>query len=195
MRMRSLALSVGAAALAVVASTTPAVAGTGSSTWCSDTGGYAQVPILTYPITVGIEVSSVPGSSVQQLVICYGTGAVGQPNTGTGGAIAVQVATTTSTVYPGAFVRLACVPDYVTGFAPSCDLAASADFALDDVAVSTPPTSVCLVDLGSGCVAHLPGVMVQDGNPSRALLQIRLLGTPVDVQLPSRCIALVVTCP
>ncbi len=192
MRIRTILTACAAALL--LTGVQPASAGTGASNFCDDGVGWQQVALLTTPITVGLEVSAPPGGNSQRLILCYGVGAEGQPNTGTGGAIVVDVVTTTSTVYPGAFVDLLCYPDYAVGFAPSCAAAASADFALDDASVTTPPNSVCLVSVGSGCAAYVPGVKVSDGNPSRALLQVRVLGTPVDVGVP-QCVAVLVACP
>jgi hypothetical protein len=174
---------------AVALLATPAHAGTGSSTRCSDGTG-SETPVLTSPVTVGIETQG------NVLILCYGTGATGQPTNGTGGTISVRVDTTTNTVYPGASVHLTCVPDYATGAALSCDAVTGADFALDEVAVTTPPSSLCLVSIGAGCAAYIPGVkVVTDANPNRALLQLVVVGVPVDVGAPPQCVAVIVSCP
>ena len=195
MRIRNLVAALGAATLLAGLTATPASAGTGASTWCSDGVGYREIPILTSPVTVGIEVGYPPASGEQVLVICYSTSAVGQPANVTSGAIVVHVVRDTGTAYPGAYVGLGCYPDFVTGVGPLCAFANSANVAPGDVSVTTPPSSICLVSLGSGCVAYVPGVKVATGNDPRPLLAIQVLSIPFAVNPPQQCIAVVVTCP
>ena len=194
MRIRTIVAAVGAAALLAGLTATPASAGTGSSTWCSDGIGYREVPILTSPVTVGVEVAHPPGSNEQYVLICYSTSAVGQPASITSGAIALHVVRDTGTGYPGAYVGVGCYPDFATGLGPVCAFANSVNVAPGDVGVSTPPSSICLVSLGSGCVAYVPGVKLTTAADPHPLLAIQVLSITVNVNPPAQCIAVVVTC-
>lgn len=197
MRARSLLGALGAGALLATVPVLPASAGTGPSTACRDGGGYLERELLSSPVTVGVEVTYPPGGNHQTLQICYSTTASGQPGGILGGVVVVDVYTTTNTVYPGAYVAIICLSDPGVGVGPvPCSIVNSADLALTDASVTTPPSSTCLVSVGSGCVAYAPGVKVATGrDPGRALVQLRVLGTPVDVNPPAQCIAVVVTCP
>lgn len=194
MRVRSLAATFGAAAL-LVGLTSPPAAAQDPSTYCGDSYGYVQLPLVNTPVTVGIEVSY-PAGGDQSLIVCYATNSTSQPGGLTGGAIRLDIDTSTSTVYPGAYVGIACHPDAGISVGPVCGLANSVDLALSDAAVSTPPSSICLVSAGSGCLAYLPGVkVVTGGDPGRALLQVVLLNSYYEVDAPAHCVAVIVTCP
>lgn len=160
------------AAVLLLSGAQPASAGTGDSTYCSDGMGWREVPVLTTPVTVGLEITqpSVAATST----CCRATAPA--PRAGRRPARAARSAS--------------------IGFAPTCDTEDSADLALDDVKVSAPPSSVCLVSVGAGCAAYVPGVkVVTNANPSRALIQVSVLGTPVMVSAPAQCVAVVVACP
>ena len=201
MRIRAVLAAVAAALLVPVLAPAPAHAGTGTANWCGDGihGGGMDIPILTWPITVGIEVYSSPtNTSFQQLRICFSDTPPGQPSQITGGAIAVGVWPDTGTVTPGALVRLSCMPDLgSTGVFPTCNTPVAANVVPGEVAVTTPNSGICLVSLGSGCQAYLPGVKVYTNNdPGRPLLGLNVLGVPVNVAAPPpNCIAVIVSCP
>ncbi len=195
MRIRRLLAVLGATTLLTALAAAPASAGTGASQWCGDGAGYLGLNVPGVPLTIGVEVSYAPGTHHQTILVCYGTAAPGQPNTGTGGVIVADVYTSTSAVYPGAYVGLSCIADYSTGFAPTCGLANSADFALNELVVQTPPSALCLVAEGTSCLVYVPGVKVVDGDPGRALLQLMVLGTRYDVDVPQNCLAVLVSCP
>lgn len=193
MRVRSLLAAFGAATLLVGLTTAPATAGTGVSTWCNDGVGYREFPILTSPVTVGIEVASAPGSANQLVVVCYSTSAPGQPANVTSGAILLHTVSNTGTVEPGAYVGIACLPDHVTGIGPACGFANSANMTPGDVGVSQQPAA-CLVMVGSTCAAFVPGIRINtDQDPNRALLSIQVLSVPVVVN--AQCIPVVGLCP
>lgn len=194
MRIRTFVSAATAAVLVTGLTAAPATAGTGASTYCTDGSAYREIPILTSPVTVTAEVFRTPGGNEQLVLICYSTTPPGQPGTVTGGALAVHVLTDTSTAFPGAYVGLGCYPDYATGVGPACTVGNSANVGTGSAVVTTPPSSICLVSLGSGCVAYVPGVKVSDNDP-RPLLAIHVLSVPLAVQPPQQCIAVVVTCP
>ena len=120
MRIRNVVAAVGAAPLLVALPAAPAAAGTGASKNCSDGLGYREVPILTSPVTVGLEVQHAPSSAGQRVWICYSTAGVGQPAYLTSGGISIDFPAATSTAYPGAYVVLNCYPDFVSGIGPAC---------------------------------------------------------------------------
>ncbi|HWL36443.1 MAG TPA: hypothetical protein VNQ77_09630 [Frankiaceae bacterium] len=195
MRVRNAFAALAAASLLAGLTATPATAGTGSSGACSDGVGYREVVVLTSPVTVAVEISYAPNTTHQNVLVCYSTSSPGQPASVTSGAVAVDVWTNTGTAYPGAYVGIGCYPDFVTGVGPECAFANSANLTVGDVAVATPPSSICLVSLGSGCVAYVPGVKVTTGQDATPFVSVQLLGVPVTTDVPKQCIAVVVTCP
>jgi hypothetical protein len=201
MRLRSALTTAAATAALVVVPFAPGHAGTGTANWCGDNihGGGMDVPVLTYPITVGVEIFyPATSTGVQQLRICFSDTPPGQPSRVLGGEIAVGVWTNTGTVDPGASVRLECIPDLgPTGLWPTCNTPVGANVAVNEVTVTTPNSSLCLVSLGGGCQLYLPGVkVVTNGDPSRPLLSLNILGTPLSVSVPPpNCLAIIVTCP
>ena len=199
MRIRNVVAAVGAATLLVALPAlpaAPAAAGTGTSTHCSDGIGYREIPILTSPVTVGVEINRAPAiGESQYLLICYSTTAVGQPGVVTGGAIAVHVVPGANTVYPGAYVGLGCYPDFATGVGPACAFSNSANVAPADVAVATNGPAVCLVAVLGNCVAYVPGVRLATGSDPRPFLGIQLLSVPVAVDLPAVCVPVTYACP
>jgi hypothetical protein len=75
MRIRKIAAVVAAALASTVMLAAPASAGVGESVYCSD-GGWTDVPILTTPITLGIEANvNLAGDS--WVALCYATSPVG----------------------------------------------------------------------------------------------------------------------
>jgi hypothetical protein len=200
MRIRTI---LTAAAALVLLPLAPAHAGTGTANWCGDgikNPGGIDLPILTYPVTVGIEIFNDPTDPrMQQIRVCFSDTPPGQPSQITGGSLALGVWTDTGTVTPGFYTRLECLPDLgATGFFPACNTPVGANVVPGEVRVTTPPNAFCLVGLGGGCVAYLPGVkVVTNGDPSRPLLGINLLGAPVLVSTPPplTCVALLTSCP
>ncbi len=197
--MRARALLIAAVTAALVPALAPAAhAGVSYSTWCSDgaTGvGGREISILTTPVTIGAEIFSSPTDLNHQVIqLCFSDSAVGTPSRVSGGVIQLIVDTTASTATPSAFVTLGCGVD--GGVFIGCNNTTGAAATPGDLGVSAPASSICLVSVGAGCVAYVPGVkVVTDGDPSRALLTVKLLGIPVPVNAPAQCVAVVVTCP
>ena len=193
MRVRSLLSVLGAATLFAGLTAFPANAGTGSSTWCSDGQGYREIPILTSPVTVGIEIEHPPGLQHQKIFLCYSSNAVGEPSTVAGGVITLDIWTGN-----GAAVLLGCGGDYTTGIGPNCSVPAGVTVNTGGVvSVSTPQSSICLVSLGSGCAAYVPGLKVTTGGGTEPIIRVHGPGldVPVNLPVPSQCLAVVVTCP
>jgi hypothetical protein len=199
--MRARVLLAAAAAALLVPAVSPAQAGTGVANWCGDGAtqpGGRDIPILASPITVGVEIQNDPTSiGTQQVRVCFSDTPEGQPSRVVGGEVAVAVVADGSISGPDVFVRLECIPDIgPTGAFPTCWTPVGAHLATDEVQVTTPNSSICLVSLGAGCVAYLPGVKVNtDGDPSRPLLALDLLGVPLQAGPPATCVAVIVTCP
>jgi hypothetical protein len=194
MRLRALLVA------AVTAALVPALApvAQADTAWCSDnttSPGGREISVLTSPITVGVELNRSPTNvDYQVLLICFSDSPAGTPSRVSGGVIQVFVDTNTSTATPSAYVTPVCVPNGGTFF--SCNNTTGAAATPGDLGVSVPPSSICLVSLGAGCVAYVPGVKVTtDRDPSRPLLSIDLLGIVTPVNLPAQCVAVVVTCP
>jgi hypothetical protein len=187
-----------AASLLVPVLAAPAAAGTGTGNWCGDgitNPGGLDVPILTYPLTVGVEVFNNPlDPRMQQIRVCFSDTPPGQPSRIAGGSVALGVWTDTGSARPGGYVRLECLPDVgPTGAWPSCHLPIGANVAPGDVRAATYSTGYCLVMVGTNCAAYLPGVHVDPDYTSTPLLSITLLGTPFTANLPE-CIPVVVPC-
>lgn len=172
----------------------------GHQHFCSDGIHYGtgqELTLLTSPITVQVEYgvqTAQPGFAYVQ--VCFSDTPPGQPSRLTGGLLKVQIDTDTRTASPGAGVGVACVPDLGgPGVFPVCSEAVGVALAPGDVAISTPPSSICIVSLGAGCVAYVPGVKVRTGDDPRPLLALNLLGFPLIEDAPQQCLAVVVTCP
>jgi hypothetical protein len=196
MRIRSLLTVLTALPLLVGLAAAPASAGTGASTWCNDGSGWRELAILSSPVTVGVEVFNPPGVGWEMTIICYSASPAGTPGGLTGGALFLDLRTVPGTTYPGVYADPRCDADPEVGVAPTCALPNNVFVAPGDVAVSTPPSSVCIVSLGSGCLAYVPGVKVATGtDPDRQTLGLRIVGIDLPVDLPAQCVAVVVTCP
>jgi hypothetical protein len=197
MRMRALLVAAVTAALVPVLAPV-AQAGQTFSTWCSDgttAPGGREIPILTSPITLGAEIWSSPTDLTHQVIqLCFSDSPVGTPSRVSGGTIQVVVDTSTSTAMPSAYVTLNCAADGGTFL--TCNNSTGATATPGDLGVSTPPSTTCLVSIGSGCVLSVPGVKVAtDKDASRPLLAVTLLGLTVPANVPTQCVAVVVTCP
>jgi hypothetical protein len=202
MRFRTLltALTTLLTSAALVAAPAPAHAG--PANYCRDNlggAGVIDVPVLDWPITIGIEIYNDPtNTAFQQVRVCFSDMPYGQPGRLVGGSVGVGIGTDTGTVTPGGLVYLTCNPDLAgTGIFPSCYLPVGANVGANELRVDTPASSICLVSIGSGCVAYVPGVMVRtDYDPNHALLGVNLLGFGTSVTLPApNCIAVIVACP
>jgi hypothetical protein len=197
MRIRML-LAATVATLLVPVLAAPASAGTGTANWCGDgiTGpGGTDIPVLTSPLTVGVEIFRDPlNAGMQQVRVCFSDTPPGQPSMVVGGEVALGVWTDTGTATPGGYVRLECIPDIgMSGVWPTCHLPVGANVAPGDVHVETYSTGFCLVTVGASCVAFLPGVSIDPDYASAPLLSINLLGTPYSANLPE-CIPVVAPC-
>jgi hypothetical protein len=196
MRLRHLLTTLAAVPLLAVLAAAPASAGTGPSASCHDGTGWQEVQILSSPVSVGVEVYTYPATGYQIVLVCYSTTPAGTPGGIAGGFVALGVATETGTAYPGAYAVLQCVPDAGTGIGPVCNLPSYVRVAPGDVAVTTPPGSICVVSVGSGCVAYVPGVKVATGGDAAdQTVGLVVLGTGLPVDLPAQCVAVLVTCP
>ncbi len=194
MRFRTL-LTVASTAALLVAGAPAAHAGTGTGNWCDD-NNRQDFPIVRSPITVGIELYNPPGTfPQQQLRICFSDSPEGQPTKAIGGEIAIAIDADTRTANPAFWTRLECAPDLGTsGFWPTCNSPVFIRLATNEVAVNTPPSSICIISVGGGCAAFVPGVKVTGtNNPEFPLVTIDLLGITQTVEAPT-CIAVVVTC-
>ena len=74
MRLRRMAAVAATALTATVMLAAPASAGTGESGYCFD-GGWTDVPILSSPITLGVEVRA--SLTETHIALCYATSPVG----------------------------------------------------------------------------------------------------------------------
>jgi hypothetical protein len=79
MRTRNVLAALGAAALIVGLTASPAAAGTGPSTWCGDGTADNEIPVLTTPITVAVEQGGASSGTHQSLRVCYSTPLPGSP--------------------------------------------------------------------------------------------------------------------
>jgi hypothetical protein len=191
MRVRSLLASFGAAALLAALGAAPASAGTGASTQCSNGTGGTEYVVLTDPVTVAVEVYD--AGVVPTVVVCYGTGATGDPTYGTGGAVTFSL--DGAWITPTFNLVLRCVPDYVEGVAPECEIDALIQTAAPDGVFNFNAPGVCLVSLGADCAAYVPGAIVATGPSPAPLLRVTVLGIDESVTVPTHCIAVIATCP
>jgi len=183
MHARRLAAAVGVASLFTVMTATAATAGTHPSGWCNDGTADNEIPILASPVNVAIEIGGGSGGTYQSLRICYSTSPRDEHGAVTAGSIGVTVDLDAGTAEPGGYVRLVCNPDDGIAVGPTCETTNSVHGNPDDVGVA----ETCLVSIGSGCLATLP-VRVDLDRDSTPLLRIDVLGMPIGVDSPVRCI-------
>jgi len=191
MRVRSVLAALGAATLLASLTAAPATAGTGSSSWCTDRASAGEVPVgVEEPVTAAVQLYT-PSPGV--VWVCFSPTPVGQPGAVAGGSAGIVIKPSTDPSAPGLVADVTCVPD--AGFWCSGTVANSIHLSPASVTVGTPPSSICLLSLSSGCVAFVPGVKITDRDPGNALVTVQLLGTTVPVNPLPACVAVVVTCP
>lgn len=145
--------------------------------------------VLTNPVTVAVKTLSGAGGANNKVWICYSTTPPGTP--GAGGLLVVDVWHGTSPA--GAFVAVECHPD---GAGNACYVPNSANAYAGDVDADVVPGTSCLAYVGSECHVPLPNgvVITLNGDPSVPLLSITVLGVPVKVESPQRCLGVAVPC-
>lgn len=137
-------------------------AGTGISNACSDDGLGDDFPILTSPITLGVEIQRGPtfgtGPGVH-VALCYSTTAAGSsaPEL-TGGALAVDADFSTWSNPNGNLVNAGCFPDSSTPVVAACDFGTKPTVGLAGSNITfTIPFSLCIGVGGCPTVANGPG--------------------------------------
>lgn len=134
------ALVVLAGGLAALAGA-PALAGSGSSTWC-DNGAGGEYPILESPITLAAQKDS------NAVSLCYSTTPQGAPGGVTGGIVQVNWQTDTSALHVTAQVM--CLADPGVNFAPVCGTGANGASA--GTVSATPGTTTYAATNGGPCL-------------------------------------------
>ena len=85
-----------------------------------------------------------------------------------------------------------------TQYLSSCTSATKASYnPADGPSVGTPSTGICLLSAGSTCYAYLAGVVVRAGYDSAPTVRLEtpFTGSPVDVNVPQTCYAVLASCP
>ena len=168
----------------------PASAGTPYSRWCSDGASSGEIPILTEPVTLGIEIPRPASDPNQELLVCYSTTATDQTDSLVGGAVLVSVVTWTAP-NPGVRVLVDCLPDDNQAVGPvdcySFDYVQTFPAGLPTAGIS--PT--CLVTVGGVCqlLVPLPWVQLQP------VLEIGVTPLPPLQLPPALCVSVSGTCP
>lgn len=197
MRFRTLIAAAGAALLAAAV---PATAGSGPSQYCSDQYGSIILPardLVTSPITFQVEFTNTPGTTYQVIYVCYSTSSTTNPNSIVGGAVAFEIYADTSTADPGAHVNVSCLGDQNTSVGPiTCGTQRnSVNVGTGDAlgAVQTRP-STCALWLNTGCVVSVPVVNVRTNASGTPLVSLQVANVPVNVDLPTECVSIIVPC-
>jgi len=172
MRVRSLLAVLGAASLLA----TPATAGSGISTTCT-TG-----LVIVSPVTIGVEVENSGDNT--KIWICYSDKPAGTPGF-VGGKMLVDVWRNTGST-PGVYAAVSCWYD---GHPISCyasGAVVSANVTPGDLGVS----GACALHVGSSCALPVPfGTVTLDGDPTRPLVSVHVLGETVTLDVPIRCVS------